>query len=133
MGFFDPSFQDINVTSKEGSVRARVRLSKFGWRFKEAQIYLDRQMMLDMQPYIPFRTGDLQRAITTKNNILAGSGKLVVYTLPYGRYVYLGVTNSGKQMQYTNPLTTPRYFDNVKRIYRSNWTRAVRDIIFGRK
>ena len=133
MNFFNPIYQDVDVTSKDGAVHAKVRLSKLGWRFKEAQIQLDRQIMLDMQPYIPFKTGDMQRAITTKNNILAGSGKIVVYTLPYGRKVYLGITESGKPMHYSNPLTTPRYFDTVKRIYRSNWNRTAKDIIFGRK
>ena len=133
MNFFNPSFQDIDVKSREGNIQAHVKLSKFGWRFKEAQIWLDRQMMLDMQPYIAFKTGRLQQAITTKNNIFAGTGKLVVYTLPYGRGVYLGITKTGKPMHYSNPLTTPRYFDNVKRIYRDNWNRGVKDIIFGRK
>lgn len=134
MGFFNGiTWKDITAKGYSGNVRATVKLGWLGFRFREAQIWLDRQIMLDMQPYIAFKTGKLQGAITTRNNVYAGTGQVLIYTLPYGRRIYYGWTPSGRPMNYSNPLTTPRWFDTVKARYMNVWERGCRDIILGRK
>lgn len=131
MGLFDSvAYRDVDMSNKTGTVKAKVRLSVFGGRFKEAQIWLDNRINLDMMPYIPFRTGRLQGAINAKNNIARGTGNIVVYTLPYGRKVYSGLNEkTGKPLHYTNPLTTPHWFDTVKAVHGEEWKRGVREII----
>lgn len=131
MGLFDGvGFKDVDWKSPQGTVRAKVRLSRFGGRFKEAQIWLDNRIDLDMMPYIPFKTGALQGAIHSKNNASRGTGKITVYALSYGRRLYYGINpNTGLPYNYTNPLTTPRWFDTVKAIHGNEWLRGVTEII----
>ena len=131
MGLFDGiAYRDVNWKNTTGTVRAKVRLSVFGGRFKEAQIWLDNRINLDMMPYIPFRTGRLQGAINRENNALRGTGQIVAYTLSYGRQLYSGRNaKTGNPIHYTNPLTTPRWFDTVRSIHENEWKQGVRDII----
>ena len=131
MGFFDNiRYRDIDWRSPEGTVRAHVNLSQFGGRFKEAQIWLDNRINLDMMPYIPFKTGREQGAINARNNVYRGTGKIVAYTLSYGRQLYSGKNaKTGQPIHYTNPLTTPRWFDTVRAAHENEWKRGVREII----
>ena len=131
MGLFDHiGFKDVDFKSPEGKVTAHVGLSKFGGRFKEAQIWLANRIDMDMMPYIPFKTGRLQGAIHNRNNVQRGTGKITVYTLSYGRKLYYGINpRTGQPFHYTNPLTTPRWFDTVKAIHGNEWKRGVREII----
>lgn len=131
MGLFDGiAFKDIDWKSPAGSVNAKVRLGIFGGRFKEAQIWLDNRINLDMLPYVPFKTGALQGAINSRNNANRGTGRITVYALPYGRRLYNGInSNTGLPYHYTNPLTTPRWFDTVKAVHGNEWKRGVREII----
>ena len=129
-GIGDVRFKDIDWKSPEGTVRARVNLSKFGGRFKEAQIWLDNRINLGMMPYIPFRTGRLQGAINQRNSVYRGTGRVVAYTLSYGRHLYGGVNvKSGRPIHYTNPLTTPKWFDTVRAVHENEWKRGVKEII----
>lgn len=134
MAFYDSiRYKDVDWKSPAGSVKAKVSFSKFGGRFKEAQIWLDNQINLDMMPYIPFRTGRLQGAISTENDRRRGTGDIVVYALPYGRWLYGGInTKTGNPIHYTNPLTTPKWFETVRAIHEDEWIRGVKDIIHRR-
>ena len=131
MGLFDSiAFKDVDFRSPEGNVRAKVHFSRFGGRFREAQIWLDNRIDLDMMPYVPFKTGRLQGAIHNRNIANRGTGRITVYTLSYGRKMYYGINpNTGQPWHYTNPLTTPRWFDTVKAIHGNEWRRGVKEII----
>ena len=121
--FKDASYED-------NGIKAKIRFSRFFPRFKEAQIWLDNRINLDMSPYIPFRTGKLQGAIMAENTRRIGTGKLIAYTLPYGRPLYMGISQrTGKPINYSNPLSTPYWFETVKGLYVSNWLKGVEEII----
>lgn len=128
----ESDFKDAKIGKSEGIARAHVKLSRLIPRFHEAQIWLDNRMNLDMMPYVAFRTGRLQTAINTRNNQLRGTGRFCVYTLPYGKHVYEGISSHGGPMHYTNPLTTPHWFETVKGIYGNEWVRGVDEIIKGK-
>lgn len=125
-------FVDSNLRNVEGIAHAKIFLSRLIPRFKRAQVWLDKRMNNDMLPYVAYRTGRLRNAVNAKNQTLVGTGKLCVYTLPYGRSVYSGVTKSGKKMVYSNPLTTPHWFETVKSVYCQQWIAGVKDVIKGR-
>ena len=72
-------------------VKIVIGASKYNERIKRAQFWLDSNIDMSMQPYIPIDKGTLKNLIHTYNMALAGSGEVVVYTSPYGRYQYEGV------------------------------------------
>lgn len=136
MGILNPAdFKDTTLSKSTGIARAHVRFSKLFPRFKRAQIWLDNRIMLDMQPYIPFRTGAFQGRIQQANAGRAGTGGIVVYVPPQGRWLYNGVAYSksgARPIHYTNPLTTPHWFETVSALYKNQWVRGVKDIIKGK-
>jgi len=132
-GIKEKDFKDTTLIKQtEGIAKAEIKLSRWFPKFKEAQVWLDDRINMDMMPYVPFKTGAMQTAINAKNNQLRGTGKICVYSMPYGRRVYNGINKNGGTMHYTNPLTTPHWFVTVKDNYKNQWIRGVKDII-GRK
>lgn len=88
---------------------ANIRLSVFGGRFEKAQLWLDREIMNDMRPLVPYRTGIFLKKIEANNRVFAGTGRVVTAVPPQGKWLYGGVTKSGKPIHYTNPLSVPQW------------------------
>lgn len=55
-----------------------------------AQLWLDNQIMNDMQPYMPMVTGAFIQQVRLRNATLAGSGVVCAATGVQGRYLYEG-------------------------------------------
>lgn len=129
MGFLTkPRFKDLTMENK--AVKVKIGLFKYNKRFEEAQIWLDRQVMSDMSPYVPYRTGAFLSRIKAENALMEGTGQVKAAVPPQGRYLYNGVSRfSGRALHYTNPITTPRWFETVKSIYYPSWENGVREII----
>lgn len=128
-------FKDAHLRKTTGIAEAHVYFSRFFPRFKRAQIWLDERVMLDMQPYIPFRTGAFQGRIQTQNAGRAGTGNIVVYVPPQGRWLYNGVSYSksgARAINYSNPLSTPRWFETVRSAHQNEWIQGCRQIIKGK-
>lgn len=88
-------FKDIDKEFKLnkgvlGLIKIRVKPSVYEQRIPKAQFYLDNAIAMSMLPYIPMESGNLKQQIVTENAAVAGSGKVCVYTTPYGRYQYYG-------------------------------------------
>lgn len=107
MGLIQPSFKDF--TFKSEHLSAKIKFSVFGGRCKKAQIWLDKEIMNDMRPKIPYRTGVFRRKIEAANRVFAGTGRVVTAAPPQGKWLYGGVTDSGKAIKYTNPQSVPRW------------------------
>lgn len=107
IGLTKPTFKDF--TFKDGHLSAKIMFSVFGGRFRNAQLWLDQEIMNDMRPMVPYRTGKFLGEIEAKNHTLAGTGRIVSAVPPHGKWLYGGVRNDGTPIRYTNPSTVPKW------------------------
>lgn len=127
MAIFNPSFKDITIDKEY--MKAKVRLSVFGGRFKEAQIWLDQQIMLKMTPFIPKKTGEFLGKIQAENASKVGTGKVVTSVPPQGLTLYPGVSKSGNPFQWTNPQTQPYWGKYTVQTFRREFNEGVERIL----
>lgn len=138
MGLFNlVNFKDIHYISSPsgtfGVIKANVKLSKFGGRFRKAQEYLDTQIMKDMEPYVAYRTGALLNHIKMYNQLMAGKGEIMPFALSYGKNTYQGLNSHGAPIQHwTNPQTQPYWFDYTRQMHEKEWVDGCKDIILGK-
>lgn len=127
MGFSNPAFKDITIN--KGYMKARVRLSVFGGRFKRAQVWLDQEIMKRMAPFVPRRTGAFLSKIQTENASRVGTGKIVTAVPPQGKRLYPGVSSSGRPFNWTNPQTQPYWGKYTVETYKSELKEGVSRIL----
>lgn len=126
-----------------------IDLSRFEKQFQDAQYYLDSQIMQDMEPYMPKVTGTFVNLTKARSASLAGSGEVVAAAPPYGRFLYNGkvmvdpVTGSpyarkeakkvltDKDLKYSNPKATPKWFETAKKTHGDAWIAEVKRIAGG--
>lgn len=102
--------------------QAKVK-ERFLPRYKEAQAYIDRTVLEDCAPYVPFDTGALAESGA------AAEGGQVVYTAPYARRLYYG---DGYQFNTSaHPLACAHWFERAKAARKEEWTAGVRRILTG--
>ena len=131
MGLFDPvAFKDITIN--ESYMKAHVKLSVFGGRFRKAQIWVDKEVMKRMTPFIPKKTGAFLGKIQSANASRVGTGKIVTAVPPQGRKLYPGVTESGKPFNWTNPQTQPYWGKYTAQTYKREFNDGVKRILQGR-
>lgn len=100
-------FKKFNMV--QGDVEVKLDLSRFEKQFKDAQFFLDSQVMTDMVPYMPMQTGTFINLTRMQSASLAGTGNVVAAAPPYGRYLYEGkvmvdsVTGKGAMKISTGP------------------------------
>ena len=127
MAFFGPTFEDF--TMKSEYMTCHIRFSKFGSRFRLAQIWLDRTIMEKMKPVIPYKTGKFLSKIEAANAGGWGMGRVVTAVPPQGRYLYPGISPRGKPFNWTNPLTQPRWGQWTVNTYKKEFEDGVKHII----
>lgn len=130
---------DINM---EG-VHIHIDTSELGDRAKTAQYWLDSQIMNDMVPLMPHRTGTFINVTRARSAAMAGTGNVVAAAPPMGRFLYEGnvmidpetgspwarpgakkvVTDMA--LTYSNPSAVPHWFDEAKKLHLSEWIDGV--------
>lgn len=133
----------------EGDIRVDINLNRFEKQYQDAQIYLDREAMNGMKPYMPLRDGMLVDLTIKQSKAYRGTGKVYAAYTPYGRFQYGGkvmvdsVTGStwarkdakkeltDKALTYSNPKATPHWFDTAKNNHGQAWIRGVKRIAGG--
>lgn len=135
----------------EGDIKVDVNLDRFEEQFQDAQFWLDGQVFNSMKPYMPHRDGMLIDETEINNASLQGTGKVYAAYSPYGRFLYMGkvmvdpltkspwaregakkvVTN--RDLTYSNPKATPRWFDTAKEKHGKSWIKGVKKIAGGGK
>lgn len=73
-----------------GGVTIRIDMKRPNDNLRKAQIWLEQQVMNDMLPVMPLRTGSLQQRTRAMNTVMLGSGKVWAAAPPYGRFLYGG-------------------------------------------
>ena len=133
----------------EGDIRVDINLNRFEKQYQDAQIYLDREVMNGMKPYMPLRDGALVNLTTKRSAVYQGTGKVYAAYTPYGRFQYEGkimvdpVTDlpwarkgvkkvpTDEALTYSNPKATPHWFDTAKNNHGQAWIRGVNRIAGG--
>ena len=133
----------------EGDIRVDVNLNRFEKQYQDAQIYLDREVMNGMKPYMPLRDGMLVDLTIKQSKAYRGTGKVYAAYTPYGRFQYGGkvmvdsVTGStwarkdakkeltDEALTYSNQKATPHWFDTAKNNHGQAWIRGVKRIAGG--
>lgn len=141
------SFKNIKIKNKD--MKIDVDMSRFEQQFQEAQYKLDSMVMTDMIPYMPRVTGTFINLTKARSASIAGSGEVVAAAPPYGRFLYNGkvmvdpVTGSpyarkgakkkvtNKDIKYTNPKATPRWFETAKQKHGDDWIKQIKRIAGG--
>lgn len=127
-----------------GDIKANISLDRFASQYREAQFWLDSQVMTDMVPYMPRQTGSFINLTRARSATLAGTGGVIAAAPPQGRFLYMGklmvdpVTNSPwarkgakkvtteRDLTYGNPAATPMWFDTAKQNHCNAWVSGVK-------
>lgn len=133
------------------NMKVHVPLNVTNERLNRAQYWLDTQVMEDMVPYMPHRTGTFIAVTKAQSNALAGTGNVMAAAPPAGRFLYMGKVMvdpetgspwarkgakkvvTDRPLTYSNPEARPEWFEVAKEKNLSRWVKGVKDILGGRK
>lgn len=136
---------DIDVEAN--GVHIHIDTSIYDGRIKDAQYWLDSQIMTDMVPLMPRQTGTFINVTRAQSAALAGTGKVVAAAPPMGRFLYEGKVMIGEQsrspwaragekkvvtdrpLTYGNPSAVPHWFDEAKKNHLQEWIDGVKEKI----
>lgn len=136
---------DIDV--KADGVHIHIDTSIYDGRIKDAQYWLDSQIMTDMVPLMPHQTGTFINVTRAQSAALAGTGKVVAAAPPMGRFLYEGKVMidpetgspwarpgakkivTDRPLKYSNPSAVPRWFDAAKETHLQEWIDGVKEKI----
>lgn len=105
----------------------------------KARFMLESQIMNDMKPYMPIRTGSLIQRTSAETASMHGSGLISAAAPPYGRFQYFGKVMvdpetgspwarkgakkvlTDRPLRYSNPAATPEWFETAKKNHLKEW------------
>lgn len=103
----------INFRVKELAFKPN-RLEKYTDKNLRIQAEIDKKVMLRMDPYVPFKSGELKKSVRRAS--VVGSG-LLVYNMPYARrqyYLENRTVKKDKNGNVLDPLRGSRWLDRMK-------------------
>lgn len=142
-------FKGFSIVTAD--MKVHVPMNVTNERLDRAQWWLDTQIMEDMVPFMPHRTGTFIAVTKAKSSALAGTGTIVAGAPPMGRFLYKGkvmvdpdtgspwARKGAKKVVTDQPLTfskpeaRPEWFEAAKAQNCSRWGKGVEDILEGRK
>lgn len=128
MGLFNADFKD--VVMKNQYIDCKIGLSRFGGRFKKAQIWLEKAFFDKMKPVVPYRTGQFLSKLEAANAANRGMGQVIASVPPQGRKLYYGINpNTGMPWHWTNPLTQPMWGSWVIQTYGDELKKGVIKVV----
>ena len=128
----------------QGDIKVKVNLSRFERQYRDAQFFLDSQVMTDMVPYMPHDTGTFINLTRAQSAALAGTGTVIAAAPPMGRFLYEGKVmvdpetgspfarkgakkvETERPLTYSNPKATPHWFDAAKKKHGKSWVKGVK-------
>lgn len=138
------NFEFSNIKVRDGDMKIDVDMSRFEKQFQEAQFYLDKMVMTSMIPYMPRVTGTFINVTKAMSASIAGSGEVIAAAPPYGRFLYNGKVMvdsktgspwarpgakkvvTDKDIKYTSPKATPKWFETAKHNHGDGWIRGIK-------
>ena len=94
--------------------------------FSEAQKWLDNEVLVGCEPYIPLRTGFLIQSGILGTQIGIGQ---VQWIAPYAKAQYYSPRKPGSE---TGPLRGPFWFERAKAVFKDLWIAGARAIAGGK-
>ena len=143
-----------NFSIVKGDVKINLKLTRLDKNFKDAQFWLDGQVMQDMIPYMPLVDGNFIHTTEAKSKALQGTGTVIAGTGPHGRFLYMGkvmidpetesawarkgvkkvVTDKPlKYFDVEHPDVTDHLFEAAKDRYGKAWVKGVKRHAAGRR
>lgn len=107
-------------------INTQLCVKRFDPKYKEAQKFLDSEVLKDCAPRVPMRTGYLMGSGNTGTRI--GSGK-IVYNAPYAKPMYYGVGYHFSKAKH--PQACAQWFEVTKPIKIDAWVSGVNRVIRG--
>ena len=105
---------------------SKVMRSKYDPKFQEAQKFLDSEVLRCSSPYVPMRSGRLDRSGQAGTKIGSGTVK---WNAVYAKYQYYGI--SFHHSTDKHPLASAQWFEKAKAVHRADWISGVEKIIKG--
>lgn len=106
----------ITVDFDSTKIKKRLEASSMA-----AQVWLDKTILKDCEPYVPTDSGELIRSARVASK--PGSGE-IIYNTPYARTLYYGYKGKSK----TRPLATSLWFETAKAVHGEKWIKGVKKI-----
>lgn len=134
---------------RNATIELDVDLSRFEKQYVKAQYALDTMIMASMVPYMPHQTGTFINITKAMSASIAGSGTVIAAAPPMGRFLYEGKVMvdpqtgspwarpgakkvvTDRDLKYSNPKATPRWFDTAKERHGKSWVNTVKKIAGG--
>lgn len=127
-------FQNIEINDKNFHVK--IDMSRWSSKFQEGQKWLDQQIIEDMEPIVPMKTGALRDYLKQVNAPRYGTGSLYVYKKPLPQYptlLYYGYNAKGQPIRYSCPSAQKMWFEVAKRMHGREWSEGVNRVVKGGK
>lgn len=133
-----------NYSVVKGNIKVNVDWSRFKKQFELAQYQLDTSIMTCMIPYMPRNTGTFINLTKARSAAMAGTGEVCAGAPPYGRFLYMGKVMvdeetgspwaragakkvvTDRDLNYSNPQATPKWFDTAKTNHGKQWVEMVK-------
>jgi len=123
-----------NIDIRDKNFYVHIDMSRWAKGHEEAQKWLDQQIIEDMEPFVPMKTGALRDYLKAVNAPRYGTGNLYVYKKPLPQYptlLYYGYNTKGQPIRYSCPTAQKMWFEATKRVHGREWSEGVRRKIEG--
>ena len=133
-----------NIDISRNGVKVHVDMSRISRNLNRAQYALDSRVMTDMVPLMPMKTGNFIQRTVAESAAMAGTGKVVAATPPFGRFLYNGKVMvgektrspwaksgekkvlTGRNLQFSRPEAKAFWFEEAKKRHKDEWIELVR-------
>jgi hypothetical protein len=106
------------ITYNSSTSSMNIDLSRFDTQYKQAQFWLDNEVLKDCGEYVPFKTGALFKSGDTATKPILGSGQ-VIWDEVYARNAYYGVNYNFSPAKH--PLAQAYWFEGAKAVHKEKW------------
>ncbi|TQI66264.1 minor capsid protein [Clostridium sp. KNHs216] len=116
------------VQTKAGTVKIEwnPQIMRFNGQYSAAQKWLDNEVIKDCDPFVPFRTGELDLSAKLGTDI--GSGE-VDYIAPYARKMYYGLSFDFDRS--SHPQAQAQWFEAAKAVHKQTWINGAKKLAGG--
>lgn len=134
----------MKINTHVGNVDIKIDTKRIDHNIKEAQAWINRKVVADCEPFIPFNQGALKNSVEYPQGIYGGE---IEYNSPYAHYQYMGELYlsangsswakkhekkypSGKPLHYhpKSAGTTDHWFEKAKEQHKEEWIKGVKEI-----
>lgn len=140
----------MEINNHVGNVHIKLDAKRINNKLKEAQIWLNNQIVADCKPLMPFRQGALSESVSFPQGEDGGEIKWGNQFVPYAHYMYAGIvygpnipkkdaqgniigwrsppkkSPTGRRLQYHTKGTSDHWFDRAKQEHLNDWVDLVK-------